>query len=174
MAGIVLAPRSQVVSDLALLGLSLIASTETCDCQVCRHLDLKGDVDLVAARTTGRILLVSYRWQPTYDYRTLTVRSRTESGNPSQLDKLLEHRSLADAYVQSYPSWVVFVESWKLEMALRGEARFCMAHPYDTTAAGGQHFVTVCEECCPGLRVVPRPKPDVRIRIVTAAERSTT
>lgn len=147
--------------DLALIGYPLLASAEFCGHDVCSLLDTKHDVDALASGPDGALVLVSYRAQPEWRYRTITVRYVNDKGNHEvQLAKLLNGRSRADIYVQGYPAGVAYVRAADLKDAfLSGRTKTCSAHPAALRGGQGQLFVIACELCA-GVVYVPRVASD--------------
>jgi hypothetical protein len=123
-------------------------------------LDRQYDVDVLAKDGAGRSVLVAHRQSsPEFPYRTITIRSRSDQGNDDvQLAKLLDGRSRADIYVQSYEGWVVSSPTPILRAAVVRLSFFgCQRHPYEKQGRNGQWLVQVCEACCADLRVHLRP-----------------
>jgi hypothetical protein len=143
--------------DLTLIGYPLVASCEVCRCAVCSALDQRHDVDALATRPDGRLAFVSYRAQPDYRYRTITIRWVNDKSNPDvQLAKMLDGRSRADLYAQGYPPGVAYAWADVLMAGFRsGRTKSCDAHPAALTGSGGQLFVVACELCA-GVIYVPR------------------
>ena len=147
--------------DLALIGYDLEASAEGCRCELCRRLDLRFDVDALATGRDGLPVFISYRAQPEWDWRTITIRWSNDKGNDDvQLAKLLDHRSRADLYVQGYPSGVAYAPVSRLLAGLRsGQTKACPEHRPADRGSGNQTFVIACGSCA-GVIYVPRTGTD--------------
>jgi len=147
--------------DLALIGYELVASAEACRCSVCAALDLRYDVDAIAARPDERPLFIAYRAQPVYDYRTITVRWANDRGNEDvQLAKLLSLRSRADLYVQGYPSGVAYATADDLRTGFTtGRTKVCSGHRAWLRGDDGQKLVVACPDCA-GVVYVKRDEGD--------------
>lgn len=173
MASIALAARSQAAADLALAGLTYVASMEGCACPACQRFDLDYDADILAADRRGRPVLVAYRYQPEYEYQTITVRRSTDRGSrASQVMKILRDRSLADWHIQGYRRWITYAPAASVRLALLHPVLLpCGAHPRTRTegteGAGGQTFVTLCADCCTDVHTVWRA--DMAVQSVTSA-----
>lgn len=159
---IALAARSQAITDLELAGFTYVASMEGCACQACQRFDLDFDADIQATDSRGRPVLIAYRYQPAWQYFTITVRRTTDRGSSSsQLRKILSGRSLADWHIQGYQRWVTFAPASAVRFALAHPPLLrCRAHPHVGTdgaeGSGGQTFVAICSECCQNLQTVYR------------------
>jgi hypothetical protein len=157
-----LAERSQVIIDLALIHLRLVASTEGCACSACQHFDGDFDVDILARNRLGRPVLVAYRRQTRYSYDTITTRLTTDRGSAdSQVGKIMTGKSLAHLHVQSYRDHIVVVDARGLSRALQSPTLWrCPEHgPTALNGDGGQTFVATCLRCMPGAKVIRRPAP---------------
>jgi hypothetical protein len=159
---VALAARSQAVADLELAGYRFVASMEGCACAACQAFDRDYDSDILAVDKRERPVIVAWRYQPDWEYFTVTVRQTTDRGSSaSQVRKVLDGRSLADVYVQGYRRWVTSAAQADIRVALRHPPLLrCKAHPHTRTegteGSGGQTFVTLCADCCANLRTVYR------------------
>jgi len=159
---VALATRSQAIADLELAGFAYIASMEGCACGACQSFDLKYDADILAADSRGRPVIVAHRYQPDWEYLTITVRQSTDRGSSnSQSRKVLNGSSLADVYIQGYQRWVTFAPQADIRIALQHPPLLrCKAHPHTRTegteGSGGQTFVALCAECCRNVQTVYR------------------
>lgn len=148
-----------LVRDLTLLGMTLVAPIEDCHCASCQSLDRRFDVDVLATLAEGSPRFIAWRRQPEYDMRTITIRASNDNGNDDvQLAKLIDGRSRADVYVQSYPSGIAWAFTGSLRATLRGTFS-CSAHKESLSGSGGQVFRVVCGACS-GVTYVSRDKPE--------------
>lgn len=149
-------PTFDIAADLALIGMQFVATIERCGCASCHALDTRFDADAIAVGPAGRPCFVAWRAQPDYDYTTITIREVTDrGGGDSQVRKMLDGRSKADLYLQSYPSGIV----WALASAVReglASAAPCAAHQTTMLGSGGQLFRVLCASCCNGITYVRR------------------
>lgn len=148
---------AQCAADLAIADLRLVAMSEGCPCPMCKALDMKHDVDVLASRH-GRPVLVQWRYQPKWHYNTVTVRLSSDRGDPNvQGAKILSGRSLADIHVQGYACHIVTIGKTDLLAAVRHPRLMrCDQHKGDQQGWGGQVFTPFCPHCSDAI-LIQRP-----------------
>ena len=149
---------AQLVGDLRLFGCELIHHSELCRCVGCGQLDKRADIDAIALTPTGIPCFVAWRdqTQGEHDYATITVRVSSDIGTTNvQALKLMDGRSRADLYVQSYASGVAWAPATDIRASLLHRV-VCDRHRATLTGADGQTFAVLCGSCCPGIRYIPR------------------
>jgi hypothetical protein len=149
---------AQLVGDLRMFGCELVYHSETCRCVGCHQLDLRSDIDAIATAPNGITCFVAWRDQTKgkHDFPTITVRLSSDRGSSDvQGLKLVDGRSRADVYVQSYKSGVAWAPASDIRKALTTR-RQCNRHSQTLTGSDGQTFAVLCNECCEAVRYIPR------------------
>lgn len=146
--------------DLRLFGCELVHHSERCltHCVTCQQLDRIADIDAIAKTPDGIPIFIAWRDQSNgqHDYHTITVRLANERGSRNvQGAKLIDHRSRADIYVQSYRSGVAWAPAAEIRKALSARV-LCDNHRPELTGSDGQVFAVICAACCPAVRYVHR------------------
>ena len=78
-----------------------IYAIEDCECEVCKAQDVYGGKDyVVVAKPNDISIMVSYavRYQPTYDFKTFTIRETTKYGTKTEVKKRVAQSFLDTDY----------------------------------------------------------------------------